>query len=86
MGPADGGRDQPPAPKPAPQTGRRSKGGDPVAGGSWWAARARAGEVTPGFTRQEIMRPAAENPREEGGLFVRVSSLLRQLSDGVSIG
>ncbi|HUP50391.1 MAG TPA: TRCF domain-containing protein, partial [Thermoanaerobaculia bacterium] len=76
----------PPAPKPAPQPGRRAKGGDPVAGGSWWAARARAGEVTPGFTRDEIMKPAAEDPRGEGGLFVRVGGLLRQLSSGTSIG
>jgi transcription-repair coupling factor (superfamily II helicase) len=59
---------------------------DAVAGGSWWTARARAGEVTPGFTRDEIMRPATEDPRREGGLFTRVSSLLRELSDGASIG
>ncbi len=48
---------------------------------SWWTARARAGEVTPGFTRDEIMRPAREDPRREGGLFTRVSGLLRELSD-----
>jgi transcription-repair coupling factor (superfamily II helicase) len=62
------------------------KGGDPVAGGSWWAARAKAGEVTPGFSRSEILRPAKEDPRAEGGLFVRVSGLLRELSGGGSIG
>jgi transcription-repair coupling factor (superfamily II helicase) len=61
------------------------KGGDPVAGGSWWAARAKAGEVAPGFSRTEIMRPAKEDPRAEGGLFVRVSGLLRELSGGGSI-
>jgi transcription-repair coupling factor (superfamily II helicase) len=61
------------------------KGGDPVAGGSWWAARARAGEVAPGFSRTEIMRPAKEDPRAEGGLFVRVSGLLRELSGSGSI-
>ncbi|MGZ8255568.1 MAG: transcription-repair coupling factor, partial [Burkholderiaceae bacterium] len=64
----------------------RRKGGDPVAGGSWWAARAQAGEVAPGFTKDEIMRPAAEDPRSEGGLFARVSGLLRELSGGISIG
>ena len=53
-----------------------------MAGGSWWAARARAGEVTPGFTRDEIMRPAKEDPRAEGGLFARVGGLLRELSGG----
>ena len=71
---------------PPPQGKKPRKGGDPVAGGSWWAARAKAGEVTSGFTRDEIMRPAREDPRGEGGVFVRVSDLLRQLSDSGSIG
>jgi hypothetical protein len=61
------------------------KGGDPVAGGSWWAARAKAGEVTSGFTRAEIMRPAKEDPRSDGGLFARVGGLLRELSAGSSL-
>jgi transcription-repair coupling factor (superfamily II helicase) len=65
---------------------RPKKGKDPVAGGSWWAARAQAGEVAPGFTRDEIMRPAKEDPRAEDGVFVRVSGLLRELSGGRSIG
>ena len=70
--------------KPARE--RPRKGGDPVAGGSWWAARARAGEVAPGFSRDEILRPAKEDPRADGGLFVRVSGFLRELSSGGSIG
>jgi hypothetical protein len=57
------------------------RGKDPVAGGSWWAARAKAGEVTAGFTKDEIMRPAKEDPRGEQGLFSRVASLLRDLAD-----
>jgi transcription-repair coupling factor (superfamily II helicase) len=65
--------------------GRARKGGDPVAGGSWWAARAQAGEVAPGFTKVEIMRPAKEDPRAEGGMFTRVGGLLRELSRGGSI-
>jgi transcription-repair coupling factor (superfamily II helicase) len=69
--------------KPA---GKPSGKRDPVAGGSWWTARARAGEVAPGFTRDEIMRPAKEDPRREGGLFIRVSGLLRELSNATSIG
>jgi transcription-repair coupling factor (superfamily II helicase) len=73
-------------PKPRPVPARKGKGGDPVAGGSWWAARAKGGEVTPGFTRAEIMKPANEDPRSEGGVFVRVSGLLRELSGGASIG
>jgi transcription-repair coupling factor (superfamily II helicase) len=64
-----------------PAAGRR-KGGDPVAGGSWWAARAQAGEVKPGFTKDEIMRPAPEKPRGEDGVFAQVSGLLRELSGG----
>jgi transcription-repair coupling factor (superfamily II helicase) len=70
--------------KSGPQ--RPKKGGDPVAGGSWWAARAKGGEVAPGFSRDEILRPAREDPRADGGLFVRVSNLLRELSSGGSIG
>jgi transcription-repair coupling factor (superfamily II helicase) len=62
------------------------KGGDPVAGGSWWAARARTGEVAPGFSRDEILKPAKEDPRAGGGLFTRVGGLLRELSAGGSIG
>ena len=71
-------------PKPGPQKPR--KGVDPVAGGSWWAARAKGGEVVSGFTRDEILRPKKEDPRAEGGLFVRVSGFLRELSGGGSIG
>ena len=56
----------------APIGVRPRKGADPVAGGSWWAARAKGGEVAPGFTKDEIMRPAKQDPRAEGGLFTRL--------------
>jgi transcription-repair coupling factor (superfamily II helicase) len=46
---------------------------------SWWTARATSGEVTAGFTRDEILKPAVEDPRAEGGVFGRVSGLLRDL-------
>ena len=59
------------------------RGKDPVASGSWWAARAQTGEVTAGFSRDEILRPAKEDPRSETGVFTRVSALLRELADGV---
>ena len=59
------------------------RGKDPVASGSWWAARAQAGEVTGGFTKEEILRPAKEEPRSETGVFTRVSGLLRELADGM---
>jgi hypothetical protein len=57
------------------------RGKDPVASGSWWAARAQAGEVTAGFTKEEILKLPKEDPRGESGVFRRVSSLLRDLSD-----
>jgi transcription-repair coupling factor (superfamily II helicase) len=77
---------KPAPPVRTPATGPTGKKGrDPVAGGSWWAARAQAGEVTPGFTRDEIMRPAKEDPRADDGLFSRVSGLLTDLSGGLSI-
>ena len=57
------------------------RGKDPVASGSWWAARAKAGEVTSGFTKEEILRVPKDDPRGESGVFSRVSSLLRELSD-----
>jgi transcription-repair coupling factor (superfamily II helicase) len=69
---------------PGGRPGIPRKGGDPVAGGSWWAARARTGEVKPGFSRDEILRPTREDPRADGGLFGRVSGLLRDLSGGAS--
>jgi transcription-repair coupling factor (superfamily II helicase) len=62
------------------------KGGDPVAGGSWWAARAKTGDVAPGFTREAILRPTKEDPRAQGGVFLRLGALLRELSAGGSIG
>ena len=82
------------APKPSrsqpvgsrgPTRAVQRKGGDPVAGGSWWAARAKSGEVAPGFSRDEILRPAKEDPRAEGGVFWRIGTLLRELSAGVSV-
>jgi transcription-repair coupling factor (superfamily II helicase) len=72
--------------QPSPPLSAGKKGKDPVAGGSWWAARAQTGAVAPGFTKDEIMRPAKENPRAEDGVFVRVAGLLRELSGGRTIG
>jgi hypothetical protein len=44
-------------------------------------ARAREGEVKPGFTKADILRPAKEDPRAPGGVFERVGSLLSDLLD-----
>jgi transcription-repair coupling factor (superfamily II helicase) len=67
--------------------GGRARGASPhaVSAGSWWTARARAGAVAPGFTKDEILRPAREDPRAEGGVFMRVAGLLRELSSGGSL-
>ena len=46
---------------------------------SWWVARAKAGEVKPGFTKADILRPAKEDPRAPGGVFERVGALLSDL-------
>ena len=49
-------------------------------GASWWTARAKAGRVTAGFTKGEVL--AASSPRLEAGLafLTRVSGLLDELS------
>ena len=48
---------------------------------SWWTARAREGEVTPGFTKAEILKKAKDDPRAAGGIFERVGGLLSDLLD-----
>jgi transcription-repair coupling factor (superfamily II helicase) len=53
---------------------------------SWWTSRATAGEVTAGFSKEEILRPPTEDPRSEGGVFARVRDLLDELSRGHGIG
>jgi hypothetical protein len=37
--------------------------------------------VKAGFTKAEMTRPAAENPRAPGGVFERVGGLLSELLD-----
>ena len=54
----------------------------PAGGPSWWTTRATAGEVRPGFTKHDILRPAAEDPRGPEGIFTRVGALLVELSEG----
>jgi transcription-repair coupling factor (superfamily II helicase) len=46
---------------------------------SWWTARATSAQVAPGFTRAEMLRPPAEDPRGENGVFTRVGGLLSEL-------
>ena len=74
-----------PAHRPSTSLRPPAKANRGGSGASWWTARATAGEVTPGFTRDEILKPAKEDPRSEDGVFVRVGGLLRELSSGGSI-
>ncbi len=70
----------------SPSSSRIARGKNaPLPKASWWTARATAGQVAPGFSREEILRPEKENPRGEGGVFSRVSGLLRELSEGVAV-
>jgi transcription-repair coupling factor (superfamily II helicase) len=46
---------------------------------SWWTARATAGEVTPGFTKAEILKQAPEDPRAPDGVLNKVTELLEDL-------
>jgi hypothetical protein len=47
---------------------------------SWWTARATTGEVTAGFTKEEITRKPRQDPRAEGGMFSRLAALLEALA------
>jgi transcription-repair coupling factor (superfamily II helicase) len=66
------------APKGAParQAGRIPKVQRKPA---WWTARATAGEVTPGFTKAEILKQAPEDPRAPDGVLNKVTELLEEL-------
>ena len=48
---------------------------------SWWTARATAGEVTPGFTKAEILKQAPEDPRAPDGVLSKVTGLLEELDN-----
>jgi transcription-repair coupling factor (superfamily II helicase) len=53
---------------------------------SWWATRATAGEVTGGFTRQEVLAEGPVDPRAPGGVFERVRQVLDELARGMAGG
>jgi len=48
---------------------------------SWWTHRAKAGEVTPGFSKEAILKPAHEDPRAPGGVLAQVGEVLSDLLD-----
>jgi TRCF domain len=66
---------------PPPRSVRRPIGARPSTDGApgWWTARATAGEVRPGFTKEEILRKPEADPRQKGGMFDRLGSLLDAL-------
>jgi transcription-repair coupling factor (superfamily II helicase) len=70
-----------PAPKPPSAPSVKKAGTRSQAPPSWWTARARTGEVKPGFTKAEILRPARDDPRAPGGVFAQVGGLLSELLD-----
>ena len=82
--PAPAGRpSQVPGPAPsAVRPGQIKRAPKPVedTSASWWTSRATAGAVTPGFSRDAILKPAAVDPRAPGGLFERLAGLLDDLS------
>jgi hypothetical protein len=64
--------------------GRQNLGtlrGRSAAGASWWTARATAGEVRAGFSKEEILKKPEADPRAEGGIFARLGGLLQTLAD-----
>jgi transcription-repair coupling factor (superfamily II helicase) len=76
------GGSQPSSVSPKPSALSPKKGGKYAnAAPSWWVARAREGEVTPGFTKADIQRQTKEDPRAPGGVFERVGALLSDLLD-----
>jgi len=62
-----------------PEAGPKPQGAKAGAGGSWWMARATAGEVTPGFSKEAILRPEKEDPRGPSGVLTRVRGVLDAL-------
>jgi transcription-repair coupling factor (superfamily II helicase) len=52
-----------------------------IATPSWWTARAREGTVKPGFSKEEILKPAKEDPRASGGVLESVGGVLSELLD-----
>jgi transcription-repair coupling factor (superfamily II helicase) len=68
--------------KPALMKTARPLGARPSTQGpaGWWTARATAGEVRPGFTKEEILKKPDADPRAKGGMFDRLGSLLEVLA------
>jgi len=87
---------RPPAPRQRPSSvpvassarpGQLRRTAKPVedTSASWWTTRATAGAVTPGFSREEILKPSPVDPRAPGGIFDRVGGLLQDLSKAAGL-
>jgi transcription-repair coupling factor (superfamily II helicase) len=63
---------------PLPVASRRQTPRDQ--GTSWWTARATAGQVKAGFSKEEILRKPDDDPRAEKGVFGRLEELFNILS------
>jgi hypothetical protein len=63
---------------PVPPWGRRRTPRDQ--GTSWWTTRATAGQVQPGFSKEEILRRPEQDPRTKEGVFGRLEELFNILS------
>ncbi len=78
-------QEAPAPPTPAPLAKAWPKSGTaarrPARKPAWWAARATAGAVTPGFSKEEILKAAPEDPRAPDGVLERVTALLLALTD-----
>ncbi|MCL4811778.1 MAG: transcription-repair coupling factor [Vicinamibacteraceae bacterium] len=74
---------KPPLVAPRLGRGRAATGPSRPQSVSWWTARAREGAVTPGFTRENLLRQAPEDPLAEHGLFDRVGGLLEELAAAI---
>jgi transcription-repair coupling factor (superfamily II helicase) len=67
--------------RPAPPVGTKARARQSQTGGSsWWTARATAGEVTAGFSKEQILKPPKEDPSAPDGVFSRVRGLLSELA------
>ena len=69
-----------PAPAGAPIGTKARARQSQTGGSSWWTARATAGEVTAGFSKEQILKPPKEDPSAPDGVFSRVRGLLAELA------
>ncbi|MSO49091.1 MAG: transcription-repair coupling factor [Acidobacteria bacterium] len=79
---------KPTVPQPGrlnPKTTGKIKAPDVAPGReSWWTTRATTGEVTTGFTREEILAEALTDPGAPGGVLERVRQVLEELGRGLT--